>query len=310
MKVAVSGANGFVGRALTTRLERGGHEVRRLVRVQSAPDEIAVGNLSIAPTGLDVALRRVSTVVHLAARAHTMNGISVDSCAAFNASNVEGTRRLAVAAVAAGVERFVFVSTVKVHGETTAIGEPFRASDALVPKDPYADSKAEAEALLAGFARDFEVVIVRPPLVYGPGVKANFHMLTESVRRGIPLPVGRIVNARSLVGIDNLCSLLNVVAVHPAAAGQAFLVSDGPPVSTPQLVAAIARAMGRKALMVPVPVLALRLAGAAVGRGALVERLCSSLAVDIDDTCRILSWQPKLSLEAGLRSMLAIGRST
>ena len=304
MTIAITGANGFVGRSLSAHVERHGHKVRRLVRRQTTSNELAVGDLAAAPVDLNAALQGVSTVIHLAARAHIMNETSANPLEVFRASNVLGTRRLAEAACAAGVKRMVFVSTIKVHGETTQIGRPFRSSDPLSPGDAYAESKAEAEAMLASFARDLEIAIVRPPLVYGPGVKANFQMLSESIRRGVPLPLGRIVNERSLIGIDNLCALLIAVASHSDAASRAFLVADGAPVSTPQLVASIARAMGKSARLLPVPVAALRLAAGLLRRGAIVERLCNSLAVDIDDTCRVLNWQPEFSLEEGLGAML------
>jgi nucleoside-diphosphate-sugar epimerase len=305
MSVAVTGANGFVGRALAARLGRGGGKVRRLVRVQTTADEIGVGDLGVAPVGLDVALEGVTTVVHLAARAHIMKDTSTDPRTAFRASNVDGTRRLAEAAVAAGVKRFVFVSTVKVHGEHTEIGRPFRADSAYNPCDDYALSKVEAEQALGAFGTDLDVVTLRPPLIYGPGVRANFQLLIDAVRRGVPLPLASVTNERSLLGLSNLCAAVEAVIGHPDHLSRPFLLSDGIPVSTPDLIREIARVLGKKANLMPFPVPLLRAVARVIGRAPMIDRLCDSLAVDNAAICAVLGWKSEFDLENGLREMIA-----
>ncbi len=229
-----------------------------------------------------------------------------DPLAAYRSVNVDGTRRLAEAAASSGVRRLVFLSSVKVMGETSPKGRPWRAGDEPQPADPYGQSKWEAEQALWSVARQtgLEVVVVRPPLVYGPGVRANFLRLMHAVERGWPLPLGLVDNRRSLLALDNLVDLLTVCAHHPDAAGQTFMASDGVDLSTAQLVRAMAAVLGLSPRLWPVPVWLLRLGGTLTGQSATVSRLIDSLQVDIRPTCERLQWQPPVSLQTGLQRML------
>lgn len=232
-----------------------------------------------------------------------MNENSSDPLAAFRAVNVEGTLNLARQAAGAGVGRFVYLSSVKVNGEKTDAGHPFTADDAVAPDDAYGQSKHEAEEALRALALEtgIEVVIIRPPLVYGPGVKANFARLMHAVHRGLPLPLGAIDNRRSLVALENLVDLIVKCIEHPDAANQTFLVSDGEDLSTTQLLKKIGQALGKPSRLIPVPLVLLKLAGDLVGRGAAIQRLCGSLQVDIEKTRRCLDWTPPLSVDEGLK---------
>ena len=216
---------------------------------------------------------------------------------------MQGTLNLARQAAAAGVRRFVFVSSIKVNGEVTQLGRPFTADDAPAPLDAYGVSKMEAEEGLRAIASQtgMEVVIVRPALVYGPGVKANFAAMMRWLRRGVPLPLGAIHNQRSLVALDNLVDLIVTCLTHPAAANQTFLVSDGEDVSTTELLRRMGQALSRPARLIPVPVSWLKLAAAMVVKPDVAQRLCASLQVDIEKTRRLLGWTPPLSLDEGLR---------
>lgn len=253
------------------------------------------------------ALSGVQAVVHCAARVHIMADTSADPLAEFRRVNVDGTLALARQAAAAGVRRFVLLSSVKVHGEATAPGHPFHADDAPRPEDAYGLSKHEAEQALRHLAAEtgLEVVVVRSPLVYGPGVKANFAQLMRAVALGVPLPLGALHNRRSLVGLDNLVDLLRVCLDHPAAANQTFLVSDGEDLSTTELVHRLGRALGRPARLLPVPAPLLRAGAALLGRRAAVDRLCGSLQVDIASTRARLGWTPPVSVDEGLRRAAA-----
>jgi UDP-glucose 4-epimerase len=304
--VLVTGATGFIGRAACAWLDEAGIAVSRAVR--RPPDSDAQSGSSIAVGDIDgttswsAALNGVSHVLHLANRAHRINENAADSIVEYRRVNVDGTRALAVQAAAAGVRRFVFVSSIKVNGETTAPGRPFRADDPPAPQDSYGQSKREAEDALRDVAvqSGMEVVIVRPPLVYGPGVKANFLNLLAAVSRGYPLPLARVRNARSMIYLDNLVDLLFTCMAHPAAPGRTFLVADGPPLSTPELVRGIAAALGRQPRLLPAPPWMLRLAGSVTGRRAAVERLLGSLVVHDTPTRRELEWHPPYTTAEGL----------
>lgn len=252
--------------------------------------------------GWQTALAGVDVVVHCAARVHVMDDHEADPLAAFRRVNVDGTVNLARQAVAAGVRRFVFVSSIKVNGEATAVGHAYRADDTPAPQDPYGVSKHEAEQQLLQMAAEglIEVVIVRPVLVYGPGVKANFLSMMRWLCRGVVLPFGAIDNSRSLVAVDNLVDLLVTCTVHPAAANQVFLVSDGEDLSTTQLLRRMACALGKPARLVPIPAWVLRVAAALVGRKALSQRLCGSLTVNIDKTRELLGWAPPVTVDEAL----------
>lgn len=240
-----------------------------------------------------------------------MNDTAADPLAAFRQVNVEGTLNLARQAAAAGVKRFVFISSVKVHGEYTLPGQAFTEADAPNPQDAYGISKHEAEQGLRQLAANsgMEVVIIRPPLVYGPGVKANFASLMRAAQRGWPLPLGAVDNRRSLVALDNLVDFIVTCVNHPQAANQTFLVSDGHDLSTAELVRGMARAAGVSARLVPVPVWALQAAAVLVNKRESVQRLCSSLQVDISKARTLLGWMPPISVDEGLRRALAGGQA-
>ncbi len=301
--VAVTGATGFVGRALCQHLRARGLSVRALTRsASSGEDTWAVGDLGPG-TDWNQSLQGVDCVVHCAARVHMVQDTDPDPLQSYRRVNVEGSRSLAIAAAAAGVRRLVFLSSLKVHGERTAPGHPFTSGMAPAPEDAYGQSKWEAEQVLHEVAgrTGLELVVVRPPLVYGPGVKANFLKLMNAVARGTPLPLGSVDNRRSLLALGNLTDLLHQCVEQPAAAGHTFLASDGQDLSTPDLVRALARALDRPARLWPVPVAWLRMAGKLLGRGPQIDRLIGSLQVDIGHTRRVLGWTPRLTVEQGLR---------
>jgi len=245
----------------------------------------------------------VDAIVHCAAQVEVKAKVESDPLSVLRAVNVDGTLALAKKAALEGVKRFVFLSSIKVNGETTAPGEPFKADDVPAPEDGYGVSKLEAERGLMQLAREtgMEVVIIRPPLVYGPGVEGNFGSLIRLVGKGIPLPFGLIRNKRSLVGIDNLVDLVVRCLDHPAAANQVFLAGDGQDLSTAELVGALAMAMNKQPRLLPVPAGALHLGARLIGRRAVARRLLGSLQLDISKTCERLDWQPPYSVEEGLR---------
>lgn len=257
--------------------------------------EVVAGELG-AETDWREALVGVDVVVHLAARVHQMRDRMADPLAEFRRVNVEGTRRLAEQAAEAGVKRFVFVSSIKVNGEGTSPGQAYCETDAPAPADPYGISKYEAEEALheIGARTGLEVVILRPPLMVGHGVKGNLASLAGAIRRGWPLPFGAITeNLRSLLDVRNLADAIVVCAEHSRAAGEVFLVSDGVPVSTAELARQIGKAVGRSPLLLPVPVAPLRIAGRATGKKAAVERLTGSLLINDSKIRRLLAWVPK-----------------
>jgi len=307
--ILVTGATGFVGNALIKRLvaDRSQVNILAAVRRSNAPLPQAVRAVTVgdlAPgTHWTAALQGARAVVHCAARVHVMRDDAADPLTTYRTVNVEGTLNLARQAATAGVSRFVFVSSIKVNGESTLPGRSFRAEDAAAPVDPYGVSKMEADLGLRKLESEtgMEVVIVRPPLVYGPGVKANFASMMHWMARGVPLPLGAIHNARSMVALDNLVDLLKTCLHHPAAAGQTFLVSDGEDVSTTDLLRRTAQAMGKRAVLIPVPAIALELGATLLGKRAVAQRLCGSLQVDIEKTCRVLGWSPPLTLDQGLK---------
>ncbi|MFT4184555.1 MAG: NAD-dependent epimerase/dehydratase family protein [Rhizobium sp.] len=301
----VTGATGFVGQALCAELSRRGIEHRRVSR-DPKPGFVAMGAIDGA-CDWSGALGDVETVVHLAARVHVMNDTAADPLAAFRAVNVDATVNLARQAASAGVRRFLFLSSIKVNGEATAPGRPFTASDIPHPQDPYGQSKLEAEeALLAvGAQTGMKIVIIRPPLVYGPGVKANFASLMKWAGQPFPWPFGRVENRRSLVFVGNLVDFILLCAHHPAAANRMFLISDGADLSIGGLIGKLAAAMGRKALLLPVPPRLLAGLAALAGRRAAAERLLGSLQVDIAETVAATGWSPPYSVDEGLRLTVA-----
>lgn len=302
MRVLVTGASGFVGGAVARRLVRDGHEVVAAIRTAEAAAAIAgtpvpVGAIGPA-TDWSAALAGAEAVVHCAARVHVLRETAADPDAAFHAVNAEGTARLADAARRAGVRRFVLVSTAKVLGEASPRGRPLADHDPPAPGDAYARSKLAAEQALAatGIA---EPVVLRPPLVYGPGVKGNLAALARAVARGLPLPFGALRNRRSLVGLANLALAIRLAVEHPDAGGGTFLAADWSP-STADLVRALARALGVRPRLVPVPVSLLVLAGRLAGRGAAMDRLTGSLELAADGLRDRLGWRPEPAPDAEL----------
>ncbi|MDD2809776.1 SDR family oxidoreductase, partial [Rhodoferax sp.] len=276
-KLLVTGSNGWVGRAACASIENRGWSVRAAVRstsVADLPDDVVqVGSVN-NQTHWAPALSGIHTVLHCAARVHVMTDTAQDPLSEFRKVNVDGTLNLARQASAAGVKRYIFMSSVKVNGESTRSGHSFTEADTANPQDPYAISKFEAEQGLRQIAAvtGMEVVIIRPPLVYGPGVKANFAALMHAVQRGWPLPLGAAHNQRSLVALDNLVDFILTCATHPSAANQTFLVSDGQDLSTTELVRGMARAANVPTRLLPIPVWALQTAGQWLGQGAAVQR--------------------------------------
>ena len=302
MRVLVTGASGFVGRALCPALGAAGHRVFRALRHDDGqPDTVVSGDLGPSCEWLQQ-VECPDVIVHLAARVHQMNERQDDAERLHQQANTQGTLALARLARERGVRRFVFVSSVKVNGEGGS--QPYRADDIPRPADPYARSKADAEAGLMQIAAQggMEVVIIRPPLVYGPGVGGNFGSLLKWVRRGYPLPLASVSgNRRSLVAIDNLVSLIVLCVDHPSAAGGIWMVSDDQDVSTAELLQRMAAVFGRPARLWPLAPAVLELIAGICGKRAAMARLCGSLSVDVSATRRTLGWSPAVSLEEGLR---------
>ena len=307
MTVLVTGANGFVGRALCAALRDAGRRVRGIVRLPAGNaavygcDEIIAGDIC---DGLDWsrALKGIDSVVHLAGRAHVTRDSTPDPLAAYRRVNVDATRRLARAAADCGVRRCVFLSSIKVNGEKTT-GRAFSASDAPCPEDHYAISKREAEETLWRTSQEsgLEIVVLRPALVYGPGVKGNFLKLMNVIARGWPLPLGSIDNRRSLVYVGNLADAIILSLEHPAAAGKTYLLADDEGISTPDLIRSTARALGKPPRLLPFAPALLKLAGMVTGQSGAVSRLVGSLQVDSSRIRRELEWRPRCDLACGLR---------
>jgi nucleoside-diphosphate-sugar epimerase len=305
MKVLVTGASGFVGTVVAERLAADGHEV-----VAAARSAALLPNgarwLPMGDLGRDddpVLIKdAIDSVVHTAARVHTVDDHTTDPLSEFRRINVEGSLAVARSARAAGATRFVFLSSIKVFGESSPVGRPWSARDPTQPSDAYGRSKLEAEQALASYctASGMELVVIRPPLVYGRGVKANFERLMRAVAQSWPLPFGSITgNRRSLVAVDNLAHLISVCLTSPSAACRTFLVSDGEDLSTAELTRRLARALEVRRRLISVPVWALRLVGAASGRRAALDRLCGSMQADITETLA-LGWVPPVSVDEGL----------
>jgi nucleoside-diphosphate-sugar epimerase len=311
MNVLVTGASGFIGSKFLALLNntQGITAVgtsRRFENIsRSAPPLTMIGDIN-GHTDWSFVLSNINVVVHMAARAHVISDITRDAIEQYRLINVEGTLNLARQAALAGVSRFVFISSIKVNGESTPAGQIFTADDEPAPLCAYGISKWEAERGLREISRQtsMEVVIIRPPLVYGEGVKANFALVLKWLRSGLPLPFGAIQNKRSFVGVDNLLDLTFCCLTHPAAANQIFLVSDGEDVSTTTLLCLVSQAMGRPPRLFNVSCDMLRFLAKIFGKSESAERLCGSLQVDIRKTRNVLGWSPPFSLEQGLKRMI------
>jgi nucleoside-diphosphate-sugar epimerase len=306
MNLLLTGANGFLGSRLAVTLNAKPYvrltaAVRRSVQL-SAMNVVEVQSLD-ANTDWSDAVTEQQVVIHTAARAHIMKNEAADPLVEYRRVNVDGTLNLARQAVDAGVTRFIFISSIKVNGEQTTCGGVYKAEDLPVPEDAYGISKYEAEQGLLQIAANtgLEVVIIRPPLVYGPGVKGNFFSMMRVVKKGFPLPLGAVHNKRSLVALDNLVDLIITCIDHPAAANQVFLAGDGEDLSTTELLRGVAKAAGVLSRLIPVPAAVLMFGASLLGKKEMAQRLLGSLQVDISKARDLLGWTPPLSVEEGLR---------
>ena len=307
MKILVTGSTGFVGKVLTYDLVKKGFHVVAVVRKKKSLSrsitQVVVPDIN-ENTSWVKALENCNAVIHLAGRVHVMQETSSNPLAEFRRLNVAGSKNLARCAIAAGVKRFVYVSSIKVNGEETLNGEAFTEFSKVEPQDPYGVSKYEAEQALLQVAREtgLEVVIVRTPIVYGTGVKGNFAQLISVLKRGLPLPFASVCNKRSLLYVGNLVDALLLCATHPAAGGQTYLVSDGEDLSTFDLLHKLTIMMGRAPRIFAFPTSLLKLAGLLMGKSKQIGRLLGSLQVDSSKIRRELGWVPPYTLEQGLQN--------
>lgn len=311
MKILVTGGSGFVGRALIEALVKlNGVKVVATYRDDNTLDipniEIVdIGNISECEKWESI-LVGVDIVIHTAARAHVMNDIAKDPLAEYRATNVQGTLKLAKQASEVGVKRFIFISSIKVNGKSTSEGNPFKFNDLPNPKDPYGVSKYEAEIGLKEICADvkMEFVIIRPPLVYGLGVKANFSAMMSLAKKNLPLPLGAIDNKRSFVALSNLVDLIKTCIDHKNASNQIFLVSDGSDISTSELLKIMIKSYDKKPWLIPIPVNWILILGKVLGKKNTVDRLCCNLQVDIEHTKSTLGWEPKFCIEDVLSKLV------
>lgn len=308
MKYLLTGVSGFVGSALCSRLLEAGNTVVAPCRAPLSRSEEDRLHTFITPDfsiNLDWEqyLQDVDAVVHLAARVHQINDTAEDPLLAFRETNVLLTMRLAEQAAKHGVKRFIYISSIKVNGEETSLNKPFTADDLPAPVDPYGISKCEAEEGLRRLSEDtgMEVVVIRPPLVYGPGVKANFLTMMRWLDKGVPLPLGAVHNRRSLVALDNLVDLIVTCLENPAAANEVFLVSDGEDMSTTELLSRIGRLLGKPARLIPVPATLINAGAMLFRKRPVSQRLLGSLQVDILKNSELLGWTPPVSVEDALK---------
>lgn len=310
MTILVTGSNGFVGSALCRRLKQEGFPVRGALRSIDGElcgfESIKIGDIT-GETDWTEALTSVRSIVHLAARVHVMADQSANSLTYFRRTNVQGTINLARQAAVAGVKRFVFISSIKVNGESTQLGHPFTVDDEPMPEDSYAISKHEAELMLKKIVEqtDMEVVIIRSPLVYGPSVKANFKIMMRWIAQGIPLPLGAATyNRRSFLALDNLVDIIVTCLSHPAAANQTFFASDGEDLSTVELLRRLGQALGKPVHLFHIPSDLLKLGAAIINKQGVHQRLFGTLQADISKTRKLLNWSPPLSVGEGLHQAI------
>lgn len=311
MRVLLTGASGFVGQALYKELVNQGIHCIPVLRKTTEttfvqrynPEKVFSIEKMCAETNWDTVLGEVDAIIHAAARVHIMQDTSTDPLAAFRSVNVDATRSLAVKAAKSGVKRFVYISSIKVNGESTPYNKPFTVNDIPNPQDPYAVSKYEAEVELIKIAREtgMEVVIIRPPLVYGPHVKANFQSMMNWLSKGVPLPFASISNKRSMVSVINLVDLIITCLSHPKAKNNLFLISDDQDMSTPQLLRAVADGLNVPARLISLPSVVLKLLFMVIGKKLMYSRLTDSLQVDLEHTRKQLGWTPKVSVEFALK---------
>jgi nucleoside-diphosphate-sugar epimerase len=306
MRLFVTGANGFIGQVLCCKLREKGLFVKAALRKSNAQvecDEKTFIDALNAETDWSDALLGIDVIIHLASRVHVMEETVSNPLAEYRKVNVQGTLNLARQAYNAGIRRFIFISSLKVNGESTPLDKPFTSDDTPSPVGPYAISKCEAEDALRQLTAEtgMEIVIIRPPLVYGPGVKANFLNMMCWLNAGFPLPLGAIKNKRSLVSLDNLIDLIVTCIDHPGAANQTFLVSDGEDISTTELLRRTAAALDKTARLLPMPMGLLRIFAALSGKSEIYQRLCGSLQVDIGKSTELLGWLPPFSQQEALQ---------
>ncbi len=304
----VTGAGGFLGKQLCHQLIGTNYQIKTLSRnaFKKIAEVVNFGLLNDIGAGSEIcsSLIGIDVVIHLAARVHVMDDSASNPLLEYRKVNVDGALNLARQAAAVGVKRFIFVSSIKVNGDYTDAGKPFVETDIPNPQDAYGISKLEAEQGLMQIAQQtgMEVVVIRPPLIYGVGVKANFLSMMQMVKRNIPLPLGAIYNKRSFVYIDNLVSLIMKCIDHPAAANQVFLVSDGDDLSTTELLRGCAAALGVKSILVPIPQKWIETLAGWIGKKDVAQRLCGNLQVDIAKARTLIDWTPPINVEEGLKA--------
>ncbi len=308
-KLLVTGATGFIGRALINELLH--HDLDLLastrIAIPQLPQQVkhvTIGNL-LPSTDWSVALKKLDIIIHTAARVHVMTDNTKDPLTEFQKINNLSTLNLAKQAATAGVNRFIFISSIKVNGETTSHNQKFSPSDKFIPSDPYALSKYDAEIGLLNLAKktNMEVVIIRPPLVYGPLVKGNFSSLIKWIKKNIPLPFGTVHNQRSLVALDNLVNFIILCTAHPNAANEIFLISDDSDISTTELLKKIAQAFNKKGYLLPIPVSFLTLLATLTGNKKIADRIVGSLQIDISKAKHLLHWKPVTTIDEQLKKI-------
>jgi nucleoside-diphosphate-sugar epimerase len=310
-RLLITGASGFVGRELALQAVARGFPLRVALRrpEHQFPSSIEATRISALDgnTEWGAALEGVDVIAHCAARAHVMRELSADPLAEFRRVNVQGTLNLARQAAHSGVRRFIFISSIGVNGSETHL-KPFTVEDVAAPSSPYALSKYEAESALRSLSKEtgLELIVIRPPLIYGPGARGNLETMIRWIARGIPLPLGAIHNKRSLVALDNLIDLVLVCLQHPAASNRTFLVSDGEDLSTTDLLRRLGLALRKPVRLIPVPSMLLRAAAALAGRSDIAQKLIGSLQVDASHTRETLTWSPPISVSEGLRRVAAV----